>query len=102
MFESRSRIAAGLLMFSAMLSGVPVDETRAADTPAPRVAEGKDHAAAISAERFDALRALIKPRPGGFDDLPWMTDLWDARKKAAVEGKPLLVWVGDGHPLGWT
>jgi hypothetical protein len=48
------------------------------------------------------LRALIKPKPGGFDDLPWMTDLWEARKKAAAEGKPLLVWVGDGHPLGWT
>jgi SAM-dependent methyltransferase len=53
-------------------------------------------------DRFDQLRALIRPRPGGFDDLPWLTDLWEARKKAAEEGKPLLVWVGDGHPLGWT
>ena len=53
-------------------------------------------------ESFDKLRALIKPMPGGFDDLAWMTDLWEARKKAAEEGKPLLVWVGDGHPLGWT
>jgi hypothetical protein len=58
--------------------------------------------AVIQAEQFDKLRALIKPKPGGFDDLPWLTDLWEARKKAAEEGKPLLVWVGDGHPLGWT
>jgi hypothetical protein len=53
-------------------------------------------------DEFDSLRSLIKPKPGGFDDIPWMTDLWEARKKAAEEGKPLLVWVGDGHPLGWT
>jgi hypothetical protein len=98
MFESRSKIAAGLLILSGMLSGVPGESARAADTPEP----AKNRAAGISAERFDALRTLIKPRPGGFDDLPWMTDLWDARQKAAAEGKPLLVWVGDGHPLGWT
>ena len=62
-----------------------------------------DHSAArIPADQFDRLRALIKPLPGGFDDVPWMTDLWEARVKAAAEGKPLLVWVGDGHPLGWT
>ena len=58
--------------------------------------------AGIPADQFDKLRALIKPKPGGFDDISWMTDLWEARKKAAAEGKPLLVWVGDGHPLGWT
>ena len=56
----------------------------------------------IPDDKFDKLRALIKPKPGGFHDIPWMTDLWEARKKAAAEGKPLLVWVGDGHPLGWT
>ncbi len=59
-------------------------------------------AADISEAQFDEVRALIKPKPGGFDDIAWMTDLWEARKKAAAEGKPLLVWVGDGHPLGWT
>jgi hypothetical protein len=64
--------------------------------------EAKKTAAGIAADQFDTLRALIKPKPGGFDDVPWMTDLWQARKKATAEGKPLLVWVGDGHPLGWT
>src|SRR5262245_32407815 len=100
MFESRLKLAAGLLILSA--SGALADDARAADAPEPGLAEAKNRAAGISAERFDALRTLIKPRPGGFDDLPWMTDLWDARQKAAAEGKPLLVWVGDGHPLGWT
>jgi hypothetical protein len=56
----------------------------------------------IAPEQFTKLRELIKPKPGGFDDIRWMTDLWAARQKAAAEGKPLLIWVGDGHPLGWT
>ena len=56
----------------------------------------------LTPAEFQKLQALIKPKPGGYDDVPWMTDLWAARKKAAAEGKPLLVWVGDGHPLGWT
>jgi hypothetical protein len=56
----------------------------------------------IAPEQFSTLRELIKPKPGGFDDVRWMTDLWEARKKAAAEGRPLLIWVGDGHPLGWT
>ena len=37
-----------------------------------------------------------------FDDVPWLTSLSEARQKAAAEGKPILIWVGDGHPLGFT
>ncbi len=69
----------------------------------PVAAQERDAVAAkISPEQFDKLREIIRPRPGGFDDVPWMTDLWQARKRAAAEGKPILIWVGDGHPLGWT
>ena len=68
----------------------------------PRASDARKPAARIPADQFDKLRALIKPLSGGFDDIPWMTDLCEAREKAAAEGKPLLVWVGDGHPLGWT
>jgi hypothetical protein len=56
----------------------------------------------LSPAHFGTLQTLIKPKPGGFDEVPWMTSLWDARKKAAAEGKPILLWVGDGQPLGWT
>jgi hypothetical protein len=79
-------IGIGLLLVAAPVAALPAEVT------APKIAP----------EQFDNLRALIKPLPGGYDDVPWMTDLWEARKKAAAEGKPLLVWVGDGHPLGWT
>src|SRR5262245_5945264 len=51
---------------------------------------------------FDKLRAMIKPRPGAalHEQLPWQASLWEARKKAAAEGKPLFVWGMAGEPLG--
>jgi hypothetical protein len=68
----------------------------------PSVRAGADVKDNLSAAEFQKLRALIKPKPGGFDDVPWMTSIWEARRKAAAEGKPILLWVGDGNPLGWT
>jgi hypothetical protein len=73
------------------------------EKPEPaKVRAGSDVKDSLSAASFPNLHALIRPRPGGFDEIPWMTSLWQARKKAAAEGKPILLWVGDGHPLGWT
>jgi hypothetical protein len=105
MFVNKSRIATEILTLSLLLGGRLVYQTWAVDTPDGPVSgkkNAKETATVLSADQFDKLRELIKPEPGGFDDLPWMTDLWEARKKAAAAGKPLLVWVGDGHPLGWT
>jgi hypothetical protein len=48
------------------------------------------------------LRKVIKPEKDEdpFDKIPWQTDLWAARKKAADFGKPVFLWEMDGHPLG--
>ena len=58
----------------------------------------------IRLEQLDELKALIKP--GKDEDrwaaIPWMTDLWQARQLAARQGKPILLWEMDGHPLGCT
>jgi hypothetical protein len=57
----------------------------------------------LSPSEFDQLHALIRPQPGEsrWAEVPWMTSLWEARKKAAAEGKPLFIWViSDGHPCG--
>jgi hypothetical protein len=59
--------------------------------------------AAIKAEQFGKLHALIKPQPGElrFHEIPWLIDVWEARKKAAAEGRPILVWSGaGGAPIG--
>jgi hypothetical protein len=105
MFMNKLTIAARLATLGLLIGGIPAYRAWALDPARPSqpgAADAQKNAAAIPADQFDKLRALIKPKPGGFDDIPWMTDLWEARKKAAAEGKPILIWVGDGHPLGWT
>jgi hypothetical protein len=63
-----------------------------ADPPKPALGD---------AEYASALKA-IRPAPGEdrFAQIPWQTSLWEARKVAAKEGKPILLWEMDGHPLG--
>ena len=54
--------------------------------------------------QFDRLTALIKPAAGEerWTSIPWQTSLWEARVQAAREGKPMILWEMDGHPLGCT
>jgi hypothetical protein len=56
----------------------------------------------VKPDQFDHLRAVIKPQKGEdkWAGIPWKTDLWEARKQAAAQGKPILLWEMDGHPLG--
>lgn len=58
----------------------------------------------ISDQQFAKLHALIKPAAGEekWNEIPWMSSLWEARKRAAAEGKPILLWEMDGNPLGCT
>lgn len=37
-----------------------------------------------------------------WEQLPWLTAYHKGLEKAAAEGKPLLLWVMNGHPLGCT
>ena len=55
----------------------------------------------LKPEQLGKLHALIKPQADEekFMQIPWLTSVWDARKKAATEGKPILLWEMDGHPL---
>ena len=55
-------------------------------------------------DSFDKLHKLVAPGP---NDSQWMqvswmpsTNIYAARKKAAEEGKPLLLWYMAGEPLG--
>ena len=53
---------------------------------------------------LEELHAVISPSEDelAWMKIPWMSDLWEARKKATEEGKPLFLWEMDGHPLGCT
>jgi hypothetical protein len=50
---------------------------------------------------FVGFQAFLRPRPEEekWLQIPWLTDLWEARKKAAAEGKPILLWEMDGSPM---
>lgn len=34
--------------------------------------------------------------------IPWRTNLWDARKQAQAQNKPIFMWMMNGHPMGCT
>jgi hypothetical protein len=61
-------------------------------------------AQSIAEADFARLQALIKPKPNEqkWEQIPWLTNLWEARQRAAAEGRPILLWEMDGHPLGCT
>lgn len=52
---------------------------------------------------FEQVHALIKPHQGEsrWMQVPWLTSVWEARKLAAAEGKPIFIWAGSGGgPVG--
>jgi hypothetical protein len=56
----------------------------------------------VGPQEFQQLLTAIKPQSGEdkWAEIPWLSSLWQARKQAAAEGKPILLWEMDGHPLG--
>lgn len=53
-------------------------------------------------QQLDRLLALCKPGKADrlWNAIAWKTSLWEARVEAARQGKPILLWQMDGHPLG--
>src|SRR5436309_2982056 len=97
----RLRTAAQVLLPCVALasSGVllwPALATEEAPSPTTKVKAR----AQMSRAEWAQLHALIRPHPDEarcrwMTDIPWQTSLWEARRKAAAQGKPLLV-VGSG------
>ena len=59
---------------------------------------------AVSAESLGAWRAHIRPRgdEAAYEEIPWISTFPEGVRTAAAEGKPLLLWAMNGHPLGCT
>ena len=79
-----------------LLSGLAVALGASTSNQAPATAPP------LTPEQVTKLQAVLIPRPASekWMEIPWLTDLWQARQKAAAEGKPILLWEMDGHPLG--
>ena len=60
----------------------------AADKPVPRIAP----------KEFEKIYAMIRPQPGEsrWMEIDWYPSVWEARQKAAAEGKPIFLMAGSG------
>jgi hypothetical protein len=59
--------------------------------------------APVPPDQFAALHAMIKPQPGEalWANIPWQTNLAQARQMAVAQDRPLFVWrAGGGLVLG--
>ena len=48
--------------------------------------------------------SYVAPRPDEvrWEEIPWQTDLWEARRVALEVGKPIFAWMMNGSVLGCT
>jgi hypothetical protein len=75
------------LVLTVLAASAPA-EGRAADGPA------------LSEAEFKTLLRLARPAEAEpWDSIPWMVSVREARRLAAREGKPILCWSQNGHPL---
>jgi len=60
--------------------------------------------ATLDAKTQAAVKAAVIPTEADetWLKIGWRANLWEARKEAAANGKPILLWEMDGHPLGCT
>ena len=67
--------------------------------------QAQQRVATIPPPDFERLTSLIKPQKGEspWRDITWLTNVTEARKKAAAQGKPIVIFTAaDGSPLGRT
>lgn len=72
---------------------------------ASTVGRGADGLPPIADDEFDRLLATVKPQQGEspWRDIPWLTNVTEARRKAVAEDKPLVIFTAaDGSPLSRT
>jgi hypothetical protein len=68
-------------------------------------ARGDDSVPEITTADFTRLLAAIKPQPGEspWREIPWLTNVTEARRRASAENKPLVIFTAaDGSPLSRT
>ncbi len=63
-----------------------------------------DTGAGFDPREFRETLAFVRPRPEEvrWQAIPWQTDLREACRLAAEQGKPIFLWAMNGNPLGCT
>jgi len=77
----RRLLAAAVLVVATGTCAAPAEEPRPL-TPA----------------QFEKLHRMLKPQPGEsrWMEIDWHPSVWEARQKAAAEGKPIFLLAGSG------
>ena len=68
-------------------------------------ARGDDAVPDLTPADFERLLTAIKPQQGEspWREIPWLTNVTEARRKASAEDKPLVIFTAaDGSPLSRT
>ena len=75
------------VLFAASLAAVWSTAMVRADEPQP-----------MGSVEFEQLHDKLKPQPGEsrWMEIDWYPCIWEARQKAADEGKPILLMAGSG------
>jgi len=87
-------------------SGVVAHHAWVAPEPPPAVRAATATKDLLTRESFDGLHRLVRVQPGEFrwDEIPWRTSIWHARRQAASEDKLILHFstggAGFNDPLG--
>ena len=91
---------AGFLVQRALAGNPPQAQAKAGSKVANQ--EGSDAVTELTPAQFGKFHALLRPKADEmrFGQIPWLFDLWEARTKAAAQGKPLLILGAAGNPCG--
>ena len=92
--RAAKHMMASCLWFALLLLGV-CSRLAAADNAVPQ----------ISPDELEHLLATIKPQKveSPWREIPWLTNVTEARRKAIAEDKPLVIFTAaDGSPLSRT
>jgi len=90
----------GFLVHSALAENPPEAQAKAEPNLANQGVS--DGVTKLTPAQFDKFHALLRPKAEEmrFGQIPWLFNLWEARTKAAAEGKPLLILGAAGNPCG--
>jgi hypothetical protein len=81
----------------------PAQQTQPPDPEPIRVPlRDAPQARPIDPASFRATLEAVRARPDEMKwaSIPWQTDLWEARRIAAEQEKPIFAWMMNGNPLG--
>ena len=73
-------------------------------SPEPPAVTGTGERRALDPAEMERLHRELCDSVAGerWDDATWYSDLWAARRAAAAQNKPLLIWAMNGAPQGST